>query len=151
VSVGDFALSSSAFGPGELIPRRHTCDGQDVSPPLAWSAPPEGTRSFALIVDDPDAPGGTFRHWLAWGIAADARILAEGHAPPVEGRNDFGTTGYRGPCPPHGHGRHRYVFRLLALAAPLELRSGAARGDVERAASAQSLAVAELVGNYKRS
>jgi Raf kinase inhibitor-like YbhB/YbcL family protein len=149
--VGDFALTSAAFERGEPIPRRHTCDGEDLSPPLAWSSPPDGTASLALIVDDPDAPVGTFTHWLAWDIPSDALLgLTEGQAAPVEGRNDFRTTGYRGPCPPRGHGPHRYVFRLFALAAPLGLRAGAGSADVQRAARAHTLAVAELVGTYER-
>jgi Raf kinase inhibitor-like YbhB/YbcL family protein len=149
--VGAFALTSAAFESGEPIPLRHTCDGEDVSPPLAWTTPPDGTRSLALIVDDPDAPVGTFTHWLAWDIEPAARDLPEGQAAPVEGRNDFRKNGYRGPCPPPGHGPHRYLFRLLALGAPLGLRAGAGKADVERAAArAQTLAVAELVGTYER-
>jgi Raf kinase inhibitor-like YbhB/YbcL family protein len=90
----------------------HTCEGEDVSPPLAWSGVPEGTASLALVVDDPDAPSGTFTHWLAWGIDPAASVLGEGEAAPVEGQNDFGSVGWRGPCPPPGHGPHRYFFRL---------------------------------------
>jgi Raf kinase inhibitor-like YbhB/YbcL family protein len=115
-----------------------------------WSGPPAGTRSLALIVDDPDAPVGTFTHWLGWGIDPGSRGPAAGEPAPVEGRNDFRTTGYRGPCPPRGHGPHRYVFRLFALDAALELRPGKDRADVERAANAHNLAVAELVGVYER-
>jgi Raf kinase inhibitor-like YbhB/YbcL family protein len=148
--VGDFALTSPAFGDGEPIPRRHTCEGDDFSPPLQWSGPPEGTRAFALIMDDPDAPGGTFTHWVAWGIAPDAGGLAEGEAAPAEGRNDFGKRGYRGPCPPRGHGPHRYVFRLYALDGDLDARAGARRDEVEQAARARELAGAELIGVYER-
>jgi Raf kinase inhibitor-like YbhB/YbcL family protein len=148
--VDDFALTSAAFQHGDPIPRRHSCEGEDVSPPLTWSGPPAGTRSLALIVDDPDAPVGTFTHWLGWGIDPGSRGPAAGEPAPVEGRNDFRTTGYRGPCPPRGHGPHRYVFRLFALDAALELRPGKDRADVERAANAHNLAVAELVGVYER-
>jgi Raf kinase inhibitor-like YbhB/YbcL family protein len=148
--VAEFSLTSSAFTPGGSIPRRHTCDGEDQSPPLSWSAPPHGTRSLALILDDPDAPGGRFIHWLAWGIAPDAAGLAGGQAAPSEGRDDFGTVGYRGPCPPRGHGPHRYRFRLHAVAGDLRLEAGAGVRELEQALTAQVLAVAELVGTYER-
>jgi hypothetical protein len=117
---------------------------------LTWSDPPQGTRSLALIVDDPDAPVGTFTHWLAWGIDPGAGGLGEGERAPIQGRNDFRAIGYRGPCPPPGHGPHRYFFRLLALDGDLELSGGAAKADVERAAREHTLAVAELVGTYGR-
>jgi len=143
-------LISTAFAPGGRIPRRHTCEGEDVSPPLTWSGLPEDTRSLALIVDDPDAPVGTFTHWLAWGIEPDRTGLGEGERPPREGRNDFGAPGYRGPCPPPGHGPHRYVFRLLALGAQLDLAPGAGRRDLERALEGRVLGEAQLVGVYER-
>ncbi len=146
----DFTLTRSAFADGQPIPRRHTCEGEDLSPDLAWSAPPEGSRSLALIVDDPDAPGGTFTHWLAWGLEPGAGGLAEGEGGPVEGRNDFGTTGYRGPCTPPGHGPHRYFFRLHAIDAELDLPAGAGKRELERALDGHVLAVAELVGTYER-
>ena len=106
--------------------------------------------SLALIVDDPDAPGGTFTHWLAWGIDPSRGQLAEGERPPGEGRNDFGVVGYRGPCPPRGHGAHRYRFRLYALSTPLAVRSGVGRRDLERAVGGNILEVAELFGTYQR-
>lgn len=143
-----FALSSPAFGPGAPIPREHTCDGADRSPPLSWTAPPRRTRSLALIVDDPDAPGGTFTHWLAWGIGPKARRLPAGKPAPVEGRNDSGKTGYLGPCPPGG--RHRYVFRLYALDVKLTLPAGAGKPELQRALAGHVLAVAKLVGTYER-
>jgi Raf kinase inhibitor-like YbhB/YbcL family protein len=148
--VGEFSLTSASFKAGTTIPRRHTCEGEDLSPPLAWSEPPAGTRSLALIVDDPDAPVGTFTHWLAGGIDPGARALPESEGAPVEGRNDFGVVGYRGPCPPPGHGRHRYVFRLHALEAELDLRPGAGAAELERALAGRVLATAELVGLYER-
>jgi Raf kinase inhibitor-like YbhB/YbcL family protein len=148
--VAEFLLTSTAFAAGETIPRRNTCDGEDRSPPLAWSAPPAGTGSLALVLDDPDAPGGRFVHWLAWGIPPDTDGMAEGEAAPLEGRNDFGTVGYRGPCPPRGHGPHRYRFRLHALAEALRLAPGAGVAELERAVTANLLAVAELVGTYER-
>jgi Raf kinase inhibitor-like YbhB/YbcL family protein len=148
--VAEFSLTSSAFAHEAAIPRRHACDGEDRSPPLWWSAPPAGTRSLVLILDDPDAPGGRFIHWLAWGITPDAGGLAEGELAPLEGRNDFGTVGYRGPCPPRGHGPHRYRFRLHAAAEDLRLAPGAGVRDLELALTAKVLAVAELVGTYGR-
>lgn len=148
--MSEFDLTSVAFQSGGTIPARHTCEGRDLSLPLAWSAPPAGTHSLALVVDDPDAPRGTFTHWLAWGIDPSATGLAEGEAGPVEGRNDFGVVGYRGPCPPRGHGRHRYSFRLYALDAEIALRRGAGAADVEGALEGHVLAVAELIGLYER-
>jgi Raf kinase inhibitor-like YbhB/YbcL family protein len=106
--------------------------------------------SLALIVDDPDAPVGTFTHWVAWGIDPDDGELPEGERAPREGRNDFGETGYRGPCPPRGHGSHRYFFRLYALASEPAVRSGASRRDLEHALESNVLAVTELVGTYER-
>lgn len=126
----------------------HTCDGRNVSPALRWSAPPAGTRSFALLMDDPDAPGGTFTHWLAWGIPGRARSLPAGRPAPREGRNDAGRVGYLGPCPPSGV--HRYVFRLYALRAPLPLRSGASKAEFLVALRGRVLASARLLGRYGR-
>lgn len=143
-------LTSSAFADGEPIPPRHSCEGEDLSPPLAWTDVPEGTSSLALVVDDPDAPRGTFTHWLAWGLDPAAGGLREGEAAPLEGRNDFGEAGYRGPCPPPGHGPHRYFFRLHALEEDVELEPGADKAEVERALSERSVAVAELTGIYER-
>jgi Raf kinase inhibitor-like YbhB/YbcL family protein len=148
--MAEFALESSAFENAQAIPSRHTCEGEDVSPSLRWSKVPEGTRSLALIVDDPDAPGGVFTHWLAWGLDPAAEELGEGESAPREGRNDFGTSGYRGPCPPPGHGRHHYVFRLLALDTQLELPAGAAKPDLERAMEGHVLTTTELVGTHER-
>jgi Raf kinase inhibitor-like YbhB/YbcL family protein len=148
--MAEFALESSAFENAQAIPSRHSCDGEDVSPPLRWSNVPEGTRSLALIVDDPDAPGGVFTHWLAWGLDPSGEGLGEGESAPREGRNDFGTKGYRGPCPPPGHGRHRYVFRLYALDAEPELAAGATKAELEQAIEGNVLTIAELVGTYER-
>jgi Raf kinase inhibitor-like YbhB/YbcL family protein len=143
-------LASSAFANGQPVPRRHSCEGEDVSPPLSWTDVPEGATSLTLIVDDPDAPRGTFTHWLGWGLEPAAGGLGEGEAAPVEGRNDFGDTGYRGPCPPPGHGPHRYFFRLHALEDELELAPGASKGELEQALAGRSVAVAELIGTYER-
>jgi Raf kinase inhibitor-like YbhB/YbcL family protein len=111
--VAAFALTSPAFHPGGTIPARYTCAGADVSPPLRWTAPPRGTRSFSITVVDVDANG--FVHWRASGIAGAARSLATGAHPPSEGLNTFGRHRYSGPCPPPGAGPHRYVFTLRAL------------------------------------
>ncbi len=148
-SVAEFAIASTAFQNDDEIPKRHSCEGEDFSPPLSWSGAPEGTRSLALIVDDPDAPVGTFTHWLAWGLDSSAS-LAEGGKAPAEGRNDFGTTGYRGPCPPPGHGRHRYFHRLYALDSSIDLAPSSGRDELERALAGHVLATAELVGTYER-
>ena len=143
-----FSLSSSAFRPGGTIPRVYTCDGRNVSPPLRWTEPPAGTRSFAILMDDPDAPVGTFTHWIGWGIPAKARALRVGQRAPAEGRNDAGRIGYIGPCPPSGV--HRYVFRLNALKAPLRLAPGASRAAFLRALRGRALSTATLIGRYGR-
>ena len=148
--VSEFALTSEAFTHLGEIPRRHTCEGDDVSPALAWSDPPAGTRTLALIVDDPDAPVGTFTHWLAWNIDASAGGLAEGESAPAEGSNDFGVGGWSGPCPPPAHGAHRYFFRLHALDRTLDVAFRADRRDVEQALQGHVLATAELIGTFER-
>ena len=144
------SLTSPAFQHGGEIPTRHTCDAEDLSPALVWSGVPEGTRSLALVVDDPDAPVGTFTHWVAWGIDPAAEMLEEGQSAPLEGANDFGAKGYRGPCPPPGHGPHRYSFRLHAVDTELDLETGASKADLERSLEEHVLADAELVGRYER-
>jgi Raf kinase inhibitor-like YbhB/YbcL family protein len=148
--MAGLSLTTSAFEEGGPIPRRHTCEGEDLSPPLEWSGAPEGTRSLALICDDPDAPVGTFLHWLAWGLDPASPGLAEGEPAPIEGPNGFGSTGYRGPCPPPGHGPHRYFFRLHALDVELDLGAGADREELERAMEGHVLATGELMGTYER-
>lgn len=148
--VGEFALRSEAFTHGGKIPRRHTCEGEDVSPALSWSDPPAGTRTLALIVDDPDAPVGTFTHWLGWNIDPTAAGLGEGESALAEGSNDFGTGGWSGPCPPPGHGSHRYFFRLYALDAELAVGFRAKRRELEGALAGHVLATAELIGTYER-
>ena len=154
-AAGGFTLKSAAFAPGGAIPSRHTCDGADQSPPLEWSGAPAGTRSFALIVHDPDAPAGDWLHWVAWNIPAAARSLPAG-VPAKEtladgtqqGRNDFGNPGYGGPCPPSG--THHYVFSLRALDTTLTLPARAAREVIEKAMQGHILATAELIGTYQR-
>ena len=148
--MAEFVLQSSGFGNAQPIPDRYTCDGDDLSPPLRWAGAPEEAQALALLVDDPDAPSGVFTHWVAWGLDPGSGGLDEGEAAPSEGRNDFGTVGYRGPCPPPGHGRHRYVFRLYALDGELELESGAGKAELEQAMEGHVLTTAELVGTYER-
>jgi Raf kinase inhibitor-like YbhB/YbcL family protein len=148
--MSEFALESDAFQNAQAIPSRHSCDGEDVSPPLRWTNVPVGTRSLGRLVDDPDAPGGVFTHWVAWRLDPTSDGLGEDEPAPSEGRNDFGTSGYRGPCPPPGRGRHRYVFRLYALDAELELDAGAAKAQLVQAIEGHVLTTAELVGTYER-
>lgn len=149
-------LTSNAFPDGAAIPRRFTCDGDDVSPPLAWSGAPGETRSFVMLCQDPDAPAGTWHHWAAYDIPAGQTELAEGAAQHDKGAfkqaiNDFRRAGYGGPCPPPGHGIHHYQFRLLALAVVrLPLGSKPSCPDVEREARKHVLAEATLTGTYRR-
>jgi Raf kinase inhibitor-like YbhB/YbcL family protein len=146
-----FSLSSPAFQDGQAMPVQFTCDGANQSPPLSWSEPPQGTRSLTLIVDDPDAPGGTFRHWAAYDIPANARSLAAGQSLGVAGVNDFGKPGYGGPCPPRGRGPHHYRFRLFALNVDrLDVAPGPTIEQVERHARAHLIGSATLTGVYER-
>jgi hypothetical protein len=150
-------LTSPAFQAGGTIPKKCTCDAADVSPALEWSDAPAGAKSFALIADDPDAPAGTWVHWVIFDIPASARGLPEG-VPASEsletgarqGRNDFGRIGYGGPCPPRGPA-HRYFFKLYALDAKLSLKSGIKKSDLEAAMKGHILGQAELMGRYARS
>jgi len=150
-------LTSPAIPPGSEIAAQYTCDGSDISPPLSWSGAPEGTRSLVLVVEDPDAPSGTFRHWVVFDIPPASRGLEAGYSanrPAAglhEGRNDFGKTGYGGPCPPSGHGTHHYHFRLLAISRPtLDLRTAAPALDVLKAAQPYVIQQAEFVATYRR-
>lgn len=147
-----FVLTSPSFEPGDGIPRRHSREGADTSPPLAWTGVPEGTRTLALTCDDPDAPRAQpWVHWVLWGIPADARSLAEGAGTDWrEGANDFGEIGWGGPLPPPGHGVHHYRFRLHALDQPLELAPGATIEELRAGMEGHVLGVAELVGTYER-
>jgi Raf kinase inhibitor-like YbhB/YbcL family protein len=153
----EFALRSPAFGAGRPIPVRYTADGENISPPLEWSDPPPGTKSFALIVEDPDAPSGMFYHWGLYNIAGGCRALPEGMGQGAStgnvgvGVNGFNHSRYDGPAPPKGHGKHRYRFRLFALPVEgLSLGPRASVADIERAARGRALAEAELVGTYQR-
>lgn len=146
------SLRSSAFADGDTIPRVYTCDGDDVSPPLDWSGVPSGAVELAVVVEDPDAPGGTFVHWVLWGLDAGQGGLAEGRVPAGvrQGRNDFGRVGWGGPCPPKGSDPHRYVFTLLALSDSLTVKAGASANTVKRAARGDVLAEGRLTGRYGR-
>ena len=151
-----FTISSPAFPSGGAIPKKFTCDGPDVAPALAWAEPPAGTKSFALLVDDPDAPVGNWNHLTMWNLPATARSLDEGFRKDArlsdgteQGRNDFEKTGYNGPCPPPGK-PHRYYFKLFALDARLELKPGSRKKDLEAAIKGHVVAQAEWMGTYGR-
>jgi hypothetical protein len=148
-------LRSPAFEPGGFIPSRYTCDGPDLSPPLEWKGVPEGARSLALVADDPDAPMGTWVHWVIYRIPADSTGLPEGVAKKRElpdgtrqGKNDFRRIGYGGPCPPSG--THRYFFKLYALDRPVDLPPGATKAQLIEAMKGHVIAEAELMGRYRR-
>lgn len=150
-------LTSTSFSAGGRIPAEFTCEGADRSPQLAWSAAPAGTRSFALIIDDPDAPGRTWSHWGLYDIPADRAQLPAGFSRQLTGSgigqafNDFRRAGYGGPCPPPGHGVHHYRFRVFALDVEhLAVRPGADCRTLERALRPHVLAEAELTGTYSR-
>ena len=150
-------LRSQAFQDRSEIPQRYTCDGDDVSPPLAWDAPPKDARSFVVLCDDPDAPGGTWHHWSAYDIPANLTALAEGAAQRAgqqkfkQAINDFQRAGYGGPCPPHLHGLHHYHFRLLALSVDhLKTGKDPSCREIEREARRHVIAEATLIGVYER-
>ncbi len=150
-------LTSEAFATGDPIPRHFTCDGEDMSPPLAWEDAPKEARSFVLLVDDLDAPDGVFHHWACFDIPAHHTGLNEGAGRPGSFEdfrhavNDFGELGYNGPCPPHGHGLHRYRFRLLALDCPeLSIRTHPSCVEVETEARKHLVSEARITGVYHR-
>lgn len=151
-----FELTSSAFKEGERIPDRHTCEGDDLSPPLHWGVPPASTKSFALIADDPDAPGGTWVHWVIYNLSLDLRGLPEGIPAKdhwldgaMQGLTDFKRVGYGGPCPPPGK-PHRYYFKLYALDAALNLKPRATKSQVLETCKGHVLAEAQLMGRFGR-
>jgi Raf kinase inhibitor-like YbhB/YbcL family protein len=153
-----WSLTSNAFAEGEAIPAKYTCDGENISPALSWSKVPEGAKELALICDDPDAPRGTFTHWLIYGMSPELPSLPEA-MPPLEnppavggsrqGTNDTGKIGYFGPCPPKGKSHH-YHFRLYALDAATDLKPGAKKDELLHAMEGHILAKTELVGLYRR-
>ena len=151
----EIKISSRAFQEGGMIPRRYACDGEDISPPLAWTGIPEGAKTIALIGDDPDAPIGTWVHWVLFNLPADVKELAEAVPPDKElssgakqGKNDFRRIGYGGPCPPGG--THRYFFKLYALDSVLDLAAGVSKADLLKAMQGHVLAEGQLMGKYKR-
>ena len=151
-----FKLNSHSFSDGEDIPKKYSCDGDDVSPELHWADQPPAAKSFALIVDDPDAPSGTWVHWVLFDLPGAAHDLPEGagKGAPLpsgaqQGTNDFKKTGYGGPCPPPGKS-HRYFFKMYALDARLSLKASATKAEVEKAMQGHILGKGELVGRYRR-
>jgi Raf kinase inhibitor-like YbhB/YbcL family protein len=155
MEVTKMQVTSTAFNDGGMIPQQYTCDGQDKSPPLNWGEAPDKTRSFALIADDPDAPGGTFVHWVLYGLPAEVHELPEG-VPDNEtlpsgarqGVTGFGAVGYGGPCPPSG--THRYFFKVYALDTELSLPPGRSKADLLKAMEGHVLAQGQIMGKYKR-
>ena len=146
-----FEITSPAFSAGQMIPAKYTCDGQDISPPLRWGDAPQGTQSFALIADDPDAPRGTWVHWVLFNLPAETHELPEKAVPPAgsqQGKNSWGRVGYGGPCPPSG--THRYFFKLYALDTTLNLAAGAGKEQLLRAMTGHILAETEIIGAYRR-
>ena len=142
-------LTSTDFEHEGMIPSEITCDGRDISPELSINDVPEGAKSLALIMDDPDAPGGTFVHWVVWNIPPETGSIERGTEPEgVQGRTGFGGRGYGGPCPPSG--THRYFFKLYALDDELDLREGASKRELEEEMEAHIIAKAELMGKYSR-
>lgn len=152
----NFQISTSSFQPGDLIPKKFSCDAADVSPEFSWTGSPPATKSFALIADDPDAPAGTWTHWVIYDLPEGATSLPE-NTPKIDvlpdgsqqGRNDFKKIGYNGPCPPPGT-PHRYFFKLYALDQKLALKPGASKSEVEQAMQGHVLAQTEVMGKYQR-
>ena len=151
----EIKVTSSAFAEGALIPAKYTCDGEDISPPLQWDSVHDGTKTIALISDDPDAPMGTWVHWVLFNLPAETRELQE-NIPPVEtlpngakqGKSDFGRIGYGGPCPPSG--THRYFFKIYVLDTEIDLPAGAKKAQLVKAMEGHILAQGQLIGKYKR-
>jgi Raf kinase inhibitor-like YbhB/YbcL family protein len=151
-----FQLSSTSFAGSEGIPKQFSCEGSDASPPLSWKGVPSAAKSLALIMDDPDAPAGTWVHWVLYNLPASATDLAEGVEKQeqlangtLQGRNSFGKVGYGGPCPPPGT-PHRYFFKFYALDIKLDLKAGAGKDELEQAMKGHILGHAELIGTYRR-
>jgi Raf kinase inhibitor-like YbhB/YbcL family protein len=151
----EIKIKSLAFVPGGKIPGKYTCDGMDISPPLSWTSGPEGTKTFALICDDPDAPMGTWVHWVLFNLPADITEFRENVPPDKElengakqGMNDFRKIGYGGPCPPGG--THRYFFKLYALDTEINLEAGATKAELLEAMEGHILAEGQMIGRYER-
>ncbi len=153
--IMEIKIKSASFEEGGMIPSKYTCDGEDISPPLSWTPPPKGTKGLALICDDPDAPMGTWVHWLLFNLPPEVTGLSENIPPEKvlkigakQGRNDFGKIGYGGPCPPRG--THKYHFKLYALDSEIDLEPGATKDDLIKAMEGHILAETQLIGRYKR-
>jgi Raf kinase inhibitor-like YbhB/YbcL family protein len=144
----ELTIKSPAFEHGKLIPKKYSCDGQDINPPLTIEGIPKEAKTLVLAVDDPDAPSGTFDHWIVWNIPASASKIGENTVPGTEGMNSARQQGYMGPCPPSG--THRYFFKVYALDAELSLGASSRKKDVEKAMQGHILAKGELVGLYRR-
>ena len=144
----ELSIKSPAFEHGKLIPKKYTCDGQDINPPLTIEGIPNEAKTLVLAVDDPDAPSGTFDHWIVWNIPASASKIGENTVPGTEGMNSARQQGYMGPCPPWG--THRYFFKVYALDTELSLGASSRKKDVEKALQGHILAKGELVGLYRR-
>jgi Raf kinase inhibitor-like YbhB/YbcL family protein len=150
-AAATITLTTSAFAPNAVIPKPFSCEGNDKSPDLAWTGAPKGTKSFALIVDDPDAPGGTFTHWVLFDLPASTAALPPAASVGTAGKNDFDKVAWSGPCPPPGKGPHRYFFKLFALdLEKLGPKEGAPRDEVEKAMKGHVLGRGELVGTFSR-
>jgi Raf kinase inhibitor-like YbhB/YbcL family protein len=155
-AMADLNVRSEAFDAGSAIPTEYTCEGSDLSPALSWDKGPEGTAAWALIVDDPDAPGKTWVHWVFYNLPPDTLALPKGVNPDstalggLQGTTDFKRVGYGGPCPPRGHGPHHYHFKLYALDRKLDLPPAATKPQVEAAMKGHILAQGELIGTYER-
>jgi len=149
-----FRVWSTGFDDGGDIPFRHSKEGDNVAPAIEWAEPPSGTRSFALLCEDPDAPSGMFTHWMIWDIPGDAAGIPEGFVPGsvgITGENDFGEEGFGGPLPPKGHGPHRYIFRVFALDMKrIPLSHGARHSEFERALWGHVIEEARVTGRYER-
>ena len=144
----ELSIKSPAFEHGKLIPKKYSCDGQDINPPLTIEGIPKEAKTFVLAVDDPDAPSGTFDHWIVWNIPASASKIGENTVPGTEGMNSAREQGYMGPCPPSG--THRYFFKVYALDTELSLGASSRKKDAEKAMQGHVLAKGELVGLYRR-
>ncbi|MEP6948328.1 MAG: YbhB/YbcL family Raf kinase inhibitor-like protein [Ginsengibacter sp.] len=144
---GSLIISSSAFENEGIIPSRYTCEGEEINPPLHVENIPEGTQTLAIIVEDPDAPKGTFDHWLVWNIPPES-IIKENRIPGISGQNSAGKTGYHGPCPPSGY--HRYYFTVFALNDSLDIQAGADKKTLLAAIEPHIIAKGSLMGKYKK-
>jgi Raf kinase inhibitor-like YbhB/YbcL family protein len=146
--MSELTVKSPAFEPNQLIPKKYSCDGEDINPPLNFGGIPKEAKTLVLVMDDPDAPSGTFDHWIVWNIPAKTTKIGENTVPGKEGLNSGRQQGYTGPCPPFG--THRYFFKVYALDTELSLSANSKRKDVEKAMQSHILSKGELIGLYRR-